>query len=259
MAYESYIAQAEAAIDGVIAEFRPKLLAASGQIAEEMKDNKTPVTELDLAMETALRAALDPIDGGVGFLGEEHGQSGSQETFWLIDPIDGTEQFIRGIPAYRTMLTLVGDDELQYTYVYNIAKGEKYVATRGKGAFCNGERLQVSSRPLARSWIELTVEQKSPMAAALLAPLRENTRGVRITGDFTHTLHGRLDGQFYGSWNDNAWDWTPWALLIKEAGGIVENIGKDGFDWHDSNFLAATPTNFAGLKEIIEKALANIQ
>jgi len=252
---DEYIAKAEAVLDAVVQEFSPTLLESSGHTAHKVKENNTPVTELDLAIEQRLRDLLAELDSGVGFFGEEHGREGSEETFWLIDPIDGTEQFVRGIPAFRTMAVLIDDGEPQYAYVYDIPKSERYTARRGQGAFCNGQKLQVSDRPLSRCWIEFTCDQTQPEVGLLMAPLRKATRGTRVTGDFTHTPQGRFEAHLFYHGTGGLWDWVPWALIIKEAGGRVENLFSTGYDYKNRNFLAANPVVFDELKAIVETTL----
>lgn len=253
------MAEAEKILDQVVQEFRPTLLESSGHTAHKIKGNNTPVTELDLAIEKRLRELLASLDASIGFVGEEHGSEGSDETFWFIDPIDGTEQFVRGIPAFRTMATLINDGAPVYAYVYDIPKGERYTARRGQGAFCNGSQLQVSDRPLSRCWTEFTCDLTLPEVGALLAPLRKSTRGTRITGDFTHTPQGRFDAHFFYHGTGGLWDWVPWALIIQEAGGRVENLFSTKYDYRNRDFLAANPIVFDELKAIIETTLAAVK
>jgi fructose-1,6-bisphosphatase/inositol monophosphatase family enzyme len=250
-----FLDNSEEAINTVMAAYRPTLLELSGSISHELKDDKTPVTQLDLEIESKLREALAGVDGTVGFEGEEHGIEGSRETFWLIDPIDGTEQFIRGIPAYRAMATLINDGEPQYAYVYDIAKDERYTARKGQGTLCNGQPARLSERPLERAFIELTANLNLEDTYKIIHAIRQHTRGVRMTADFTHTLQGRFEGHLYYKASGSFWDWSPWALLIKEAGGKVANFGSDNYDYKNPSFLAATPTVFDQLKPILDEVL----
>lgn len=251
-----FLDQSEAALKAVVQEFRPRLLAASGNIENEMKSDNTPVTQLDLEVESAVRAALLAVDPAVGLEGEEHGIEGSRERFWLIDPIDGTEQFLRGIPAYRCMATLVSDDELQYTFVYDFASGDTYTARKDGGSYRNGKPVKLSRRPFERALIEFTANLALPETLQLIPVIRQQTRGVRMSGYFTNTLEGKFEGHLYYKASGSTWDWTPWALLIKEAGGKVANFGSDSYDYKNPNFLAATPAVFDSLKPIIDEALA---
>jgi myo-inositol-1(or 4)-monophosphatase len=250
-----FLDRSELALNTVLGQYRPKLLELSGTVSHELKDDKTPVTQLGIELESSLRKALAEIDSSVGFEGEEHGIEGSREAFWLIDPIDGTEQFIRGIPAYRAMATLINNGEPQYAYVYDIAKDERYTARKGEGTLCNGQVVELSPRPLERAFIELTANLNLEDTYRIIHAVRQQTRGLRMTADFTHTLQGRFEGHLYYRASGSFWDWTPWALLIKEAGGKVANFGSDSFDYKNPNFLAATPQVFDELKPILDDVL----
>jgi myo-inositol-1(or 4)-monophosphatase len=248
--------RSEAALKTVMQEFRPRLLAATGTISTNIKNDDTPVTQLDLEVEAAMRRALLSVDSTVGLQGEEHGVEGSNDRFWLIDPIDGTENLVRGIPAFRCMATFVADKELQYTFVYDVAKDELYTARKGQGAVCNGRPLQLSQRPLKRAWIELLCELTLPESHEIIKVIQQNTRGVRIHRDFSYVLNGQFEGILYYKAHGSAWDWTPWALLVKEAGGKVANFGSDSYDYRDPNFLAAPVQIFDGLKPLLDQTLA---
>jgi myo-inositol-1(or 4)-monophosphatase len=252
---DTLLDQSEAALISVMQEFRPRLLKANGVIGHELKADHSPVTELDLAIETAMTEALKAVDPTVGFEGEEHGIQGSRERFWLIDPIDGTEQFIRGLPAYRCMAVLVDEDELQYAFVYDVAKDERYTARKGQGAWCNGKPIKLSQRVTNRALIELLGDLALPETLRIISEMQSRIKGVRLSRDLSHTITGKFEGMLYYHANGSTWDWTPWALLIKEAGGKVANFGSDKYDYHDPNFLAAPAQVFDDLKPIIDKVL----
>ncbi len=102
-----FLAGAEECIHAFFMSNRPAVLAAYGNITEDIKNDHTPVTAMDIRLETELRPILEKFAPGIGFEGEETGKTGNSETFWLVDPIDGTESFIRGLPFMRHMVTLI--------------------------------------------------------------------------------------------------------------------------------------------------------
>jgi fructose-1,6-bisphosphatase/inositol monophosphatase family enzyme len=106
-----FFIQAQGVIERVFREFRQELLDASGSVASEAKADKTLVTHLDKKIESELKAALQAFHAAekldIGIEGEEFGAEGSRSTFWLIDPIDGTDAFIRGTSYFRNMATLI--------------------------------------------------------------------------------------------------------------------------------------------------------
>jgi myo-inositol-1(or 4)-monophosphatase len=130
--------------DAVVAAFkalRPKLLESYGNVENSYKSDKTVVTELDLWVEQEIKTALRTFDSAIGFLGEEHGAEGSTTLRWIIDPIDGTEQFIRGIPICSNMATLADGTDLLVTVIYNFVTDELYWAVKGGGNGLDDKRL----------------------------------------------------------------------------------------------------------------------
>lgn len=245
----------DAALQEVVDKWRPQILAGHGKVTSTIKADKSPVSELDLSIEPDLKAAVMRVDPTLGFVGEEFGSEGDTERFVMCDPIDGSEQEERGMPGVRVMATLAEGKELKYTFVHDVLTNDTYTARSGEGAFCNGKPIKLSSRPPDRAWIELTCNQHLPISGELMNLLRNNCRGVRVTGDFTHTPQGRLEGHMYYQGAGSIWDWSPWALLIKEAGGKVANFGSDEFDFTNNCFLAAPVHIFDFLKPLIDDAL----
>jgi histidinol-phosphatase len=109
------------------------------------KPDRTPVTEADHAVEEALRAELARARPDDGIVGEEYGVTGAGHRRWIVDPIDGTKSFLRGSPPWATLLGLEVDGDLVLGMVSAPALGRRWWATRGGGAFANGERLHVSA------------------------------------------------------------------------------------------------------------------
>jgi len=109
------------------------------------KPDRTPVTEADHAVEEALRARLARERPDDGIVGEEHGVSGTGSRRWIVDPIDGTKSFLRGSPPWATLLGLEVDGDLVLGMVSAPALGRRWWATRGGGAYANGERIAVSA------------------------------------------------------------------------------------------------------------------
>lgn len=136
-----FLTQAQAVIEQVFHSGRETLVKASGNIDFESKNDDTPVTQLDRDMETKIRKALKTFNPNIGLEGEELGKEGNANTFWLIDPIDGTKNFIRGLPEYRNIVTLVDGGRPYFVVIYKPATNDLFTATLGEGAFLNGSRL----------------------------------------------------------------------------------------------------------------------
>ncbi len=113
-------------------------------VSAEKKVDGTPVTKADKETEEILTATLQKEMPGCGFLGEEFGEQGPKERRWIIDPIDGTKNFIRGIPIWALLVALEEEGTVTVGVVHSPATGELWTAAKGKGAFYNGKRISVS-------------------------------------------------------------------------------------------------------------------
>lgn len=113
------------------------------------------VTKWDVLVEKRLRDELAQFDSGIDFSGEETGVHEGQKIFWLVDPIDGTEAFIRGLPFCTNMLALIDNNQVVMSVIYNFTLDEFYVAIKGHGATCNGHAIRVSNRPLSHAYVTL--------------------------------------------------------------------------------------------------------
>ncbi len=251
-----FYAEAEARIMRVLLAYKPKLLAAYGTVDPEIKDDATPVTQLDKELETLLRDELQQFDPAIGLEGEEHGKQGNNDTFWLIDPIDGTESFVRGLPFVRNMITLIDGGEPVFALIYKPISDELYTAHAGGGTLMNGQPQRVSNRPLSRAWIELSVPLQETSVFPLVQAVRNVTNGYRTYGDFTYVASGKVDGLLVYKSGGGPWDYAPRALLVREAGGRVANLGSTTYDYRNSNMLATNPVIFDDLMNVISATLA---
>jgi len=246
-----FFVQAQQCLESVVRPYRRQILAAHGNVEAEIKADSTPVTALDTELEHLMRKALAQFDGSIGFEGEELGKSGSEETFWLLDPIDGTESFIRGLPFVRNMATLIDNGQPVFAFVYNPIKDELFTASENSGAFKNGQPIRVSQRPIDRAWIEISAPIQKPAVMKAILAVREHVNAVSMVREFTMVAEGKLDGQLMYKSGGGPWDYAPRALLAKEAGGKVSNIGSDGYDFRNNDILIANPIIFDGLMQVI--------
>jgi len=183
----------------------------------ETKSDLTPVTEADRAAETELRRVLAAERPADAVLGEEHGaSSGGGGRRWILDPIDGTRSYARGIPTWATLVALEEPGDMRLGVVSAPALGRRWWAERGTGAFANGERVSVST--IAR------VED-----AVLCLPLDTRLSEIaarawhaRGLGDFWgHMLvaEGAVDGTVDGASGLGEWDLAAIQVIVEEAGG----------------------------------------
>lgn len=250
-----FFAQAQQCLESVVRPYRRQIMAMHGNVEAEIKEDSTPVTALDTELEHLMRNALARFDSSIGFEGEELGKSGNETTFWLLDPIDGTESFIRGLPFVRNMATLIDNNEPVFTFVYNPIKDELFTAVKAGGAFKNGQSLHASSRPLDRAWIEISAPIQKPEVAHVVSAVRQQVNAISVIREFTLVAEGKLDGQLMYKTGGGPWDYAPRALLGMETGAKVRNIGSDSYDFRNNDMLIASPLIFDELMDIITQTI----
>lgn len=205
----------------------------------ERKSDDSPVTIADRTVEDLLVKSLSAAFPEDGILGEEHGEKpGTSGCRWLLDPIDGTQSFVRGVPLFGVMVALVADDEeVLLGVVHMPALRETVSAARGEGCFCNGARTRVSSvATLAESCVLFTEFPVDESQLAAFERVRSLVRVVRGWGDcYGHMLvaTGRADVMLDPILSD--WDSAPLSPIVEEAGGTFTDwsgrrtaFGKSG-------------------------------
>jgi myo-inositol-1(or 4)-monophosphatase len=252
---------AEKRIRLALQELRPELLELHGAIEHELKDDATVVTKADVMVENRLKRVLAEIDPSIGFGGEETGVDYDQETFWLVDPIDGTEWFVRGLPFSTNMITLIDSGQPVMGIIYNYFLDEYYLAIKDKGATRNGHAIHVSNRTLDRSYVMMGGRVGKDYYG-VNDRLRDLVRGMpkfHASGfDYSSIARGAVDGAVVWFSNGHVWDFAPGTLLVQEAGGRVENLEGGSYDYRNTKFIAANPIIFDQLKDFVtqEKRLA---
>jgi histidinol-phosphatase len=196
----------------------------------EMKPDRSPVTEADRTVEERISSFLRKRYPEASFLGEETGESGPEEAGlrWVLDPIDGTRAFVRGIGTWSVLLGLIADGEPVLGIAYMPVEEDLFVGVRGEGALGNGRPLAVSRvSTLEDSTISHGTLQQFTGAAMVpaLARLGERTASQRGFGDFDgyrRVLRGQVDAMV-----DPAvmpWDICAAAVLVREAGGVLTSF-----------------------------------
>lgn len=210
------------------------------------------VTKLDHQTENFLFDELKKFDPMISFHGEEFGERSSSERKWLVDPIDGTSFFARGLPFCATMVALVEDDKVLLSVIYDIASKDLYWAIKGQGAYCNKKRIHVSKRPLSRSFLafETRLEDVDNLPLYLKVKKAANTIPAINSGfEFMMIASGKLDGRIAINPYFNDWDVAPGSLLVTEAGGIATNIGKTTYDYRNHDYIISNPVVHQELTE----------
>jgi myo-inositol-1(or 4)-monophosphatase len=220
------------------------------------------VSTADHHAEEILMTELKKARPGFGFLIEESGVVAGSDTeqTWIVDPLDGTSNFLHGIPHFSISIALQVGDEIVAGVVYNPAIDELYWAEKGKGAFLNKRRLRVSGRKhldesLIGAGTPYSRHGNSKQFLALMEKLMPHVGGIRRFGsaalDLAYVAAGRYDGYF--EMGLSAWDIAAGILLVKEAGGYVSEIngGKDMLK--SGSILAANPAIFNQLGQLIRR------
>ena len=195
------------------------------------------VTAADRKAEEILREELAKARPGYGFVGEETGRhQGSDAThLWIVDPLDGTTNFLHGIPQFAISVALEREGAIVAGLIYNPATDEMFLAERGKGAFLNDKRLRVAGRRgLADSVISCGLPHLGRGDLELnrreMAAVQEKVAGLRRFGSAALDLAFIAAGRFDGYWERGLapWDMAAGILLVREAGGYVTDLqGKD--------------------------------
>jgi len=220
------------------------------------------VTEIDKAAEQAIIETLSQAYPDHGFLGEEsgaHRPAGAADYTWIIDPIDGTTNFIHGFPQYAVSIGCLHGGQITQGVIYDPSRNDLFTATRGRGAFLNDRRLRVSKRDQLKDSLIGTGFPFRDMGRLdqylkLFRHLTANTAGLRRPGaaslDLAYVAAGRLDAFFeYGL---KPWDMAAGSLLVVEAGGLIcDDAG--GTDYlGNGNVVCGNPKIHAQLLRIIQ-------
>jgi len=219
------------------------------------------VSEVDTAAEQAIIDVLLTAYPKHSILAEESGdQRGAavSEYQWIIDPLDGTTNFLHGMPQFAVSIALLHKGVLDQAVVYNPIANELYTASRGRGAFLNDRRLRVSKRIKLEDCLIGTgfpFREFSHVDAYLgmFKDLIPKTAGIRRPGSASLDLAFVAAGRYDGFWELglSPWDIAAGCLLITEAGGLVGDLeGNDGY-LQSGNLVAGNPKVFGQLLQVI--------
>lgn len=211
------------------------------------------VTEHDRWMEEKLRDALQPLTPGIPFTGEEFGGDTAADSRWIVDPIDGTMHYIRGdAPLSTSMGALILDGKARVSAIYNFMSGDMYSAIEGQGAFHNGRQIHVSDRPLKGAIVSYESKLRAPehqVRRQRIGQIATHTSTVSAGHEFAMVAAGKWEGRMVEDGHGFDWDFAPGALLVKEAGGVVVNVGSADaeYNYRNHDFLAVNPRVYAEL------------
>src|SRR3990172_8156868 len=222
------------------------------------KGKNNPVTAVDIAAEKMLVQALSDLLPGSGFLTEEKTVSREGEYTWVIDPLDGTVNYLHGIPVYSVSIGLMHEGKIKAGVIYEITRDECFYAWEGGKAWLNGKEIQVSGTLqlkdalLATGFPYSALPQLGPYMD-LLRHLIGNTRAMRRLGsaaaDLAYVACGRFD-VFY-EYHLNPWDVAAGTLIVQEAGGVISDF-RGGDDYlHGQEIIACNRHVFPEMLEAV--------
>lgn len=213
----------------------------------ESKGRNDFVTLVDRGAENEIIRLIHKAYPAHAILGEEGGQIGDNEVVWIIDPLDGTTNFLHRLPHFAVSIGVQIKGVLTHGVIYAPCTQDLYIASRGAGATVNNRRIRVSTtRDLDQSLIGTGVPIKPDRLDAylpLLAGVAEHTSGVRRAGaaslDLAYVASGRLDGFF--EMGLKPWDMAAGLVLVQEAGGISSELFGEGDPMQSGNVLVGNP------------------
>jgi myo-inositol-1(or 4)-monophosphatase len=233
------------------------------QLTVRSKQDRDYVSEVDQMAERAIIETLLDAYPKHAILAEESGatpssQGGSEDYTWIIDPLDGTTNFLHGLQQYSVSIALKHKGQITQAVVYDPARNELFTASRGGGAFFNDRRLRVTKRTRLEECLIGTgfpfrdfsfVEAYTNMFRDMMRA----TSGLRRPGsaalDLAYVACGRYDG--FWEMHLKPWDLAAGSLLVQEAGGLVGNfVGNEGF-LDSGNIVAANPKIFSQMLQVI--------
>ncbi|MFG3421245.1 inositol monophosphatase family protein [Micromonospora sp. NPDC048063] len=216
-----------------------------------VKGDRDIASALDYEIERDIRELLRVATPGIGFLGEEHGVSGPGEMQWVLDPIDGTANFVRGIPLCAVSLGLLHHGEAVLGIIELPFLGNRYAAAQGDGATADGKPIRVSrTNRLSEAIVAIgdyavgaDAPAKNQLRLALTARLAESVQRVRMTGtaalDLAWLAEGKLDAAL--TLSNHPWDMAAGVAIAREAGAEVVDWDRTRHSANSSMTLGVTP------------------
>lgn len=208
-------------------------------IVEKNNDPVNVVTNVDKEVEYRLKENLIPLIYGSKFIGEESGADDyNADTMWVVDPIDGTSNFVRGIPLAFVSVGLMQGKEPVLGVTYNPLTGDMWYAEKGHGAYLNGDKITVSDKPMKNGVFSMHFgdynKDKAHVPFAVTQKLFKDVETVRNFGSIAYSLAAMSSGQveLMYSMYCYAWDVASGLCLLKEAGGHYTLFSGNGDEWY---------------------------
>ena len=226
-----------------------------------VKQQSDFVTEVDKAAENAIIEVLQEAYPSYGILAEESGNAGTAadaEYQWIIDPLDGTTNFIHGFPQYAISIGLTHKGTMVHGLVFDPNRNELFTASKGGGAFMNEKRIRVSKRvrfdqALIGTGFPYRMFDHVDSYLAIFKDIAQKTAGMRRPGAATLDLAWVACGRMDGFWELglSPWDMAAGSLLVSEAGGLVGDLSGESAYMTTGNMVGGNPKVFSQLLQVI--------
>ena len=228
------------------------------QIQVSVKGHNDLVTEVDRAAEREIIRTVHDHYPDHAILAEESGRHGESDHVWIIDPLDGTTNFVHGFPVFSVSVALQVQGRLEHGVIYDPLRQELFTASRGAGAQLDGRRIRVSKqKDFAHGLIGTGFPFRNARwldeYLAMLGSVLTNTSGIRRPGsaalDLAYVAAGRLDG--FWELGLKSWDIAAGALLIREAGGRISDLSGGDRYLDQGHVVAGNPYVYAALSKLL--------
>jgi len=221
------------------------------------------VTRVDQMAEEKIIATIQEYYPDHAFLAEESGTRGDSDHVWIIDPLDGTTNFIHGVPIFGVSIALRIKGRIELGVVYDPNRQELFTAIRGRGAQVDGHKIRVSGRrglegALIGTGFPYRSQDKLDAYVGMLAAVLRHTAGVRRPGAAAIDLAWLAAGRYDGFWEFglNTWDIAAGSLILREAGGLISELEGDGDYLESGNIVAGSPKVHDALRKLLLSELA---
>jgi myo-inositol-1(or 4)-monophosphatase len=218
------------------------------------------VSEVDLQSEQEIIRTLNKIYPDHAILAEESGESGSSDEYqWIIDPLDGTANYLHGFPHFAVSIGLKHRGRLEAGLIYDPIKQDIFTASRGQGAQLNDRRIRIKPRPsldgaMVATGIPARQMKHKPAFLDMMGDMMSGGAQLRRTGsaalDLAYVAAGRLDG--FWEIGLSPWDMAAGAVMVLEAGGLVGDFSGDMHFLESGNIVCGSPKVFKGLLQAIQ-------
>jgi len=232
----------------------------------EVKAQNDFVSQVDRKAEEVIIETISKAHPDHSILAEESGQNDKQDSDyqWIIDPLDGTTNFLHGFPQFAVSIALKHKNRLEVGVVYDPVKNELFTAARGEGAKLNDRKIRVTPQKgmkgaLLGTGFPFKQPEHLDTYLATFKAVHPDVAGIRRAGsaalDLAYVAAGRLDG--FWEIGLNAWDMAAGVLLVREAGGIVTDFSGEGHYLETGNVIAAAPKLYQPMYELIKPHLTD--